>query len=66
MKKVFSMALTVAMMMVMCVTAFAAGADAVELPSELPTVDTSVINTIIDFFADILRTLGEIIGVIFK
>lgn len=66
MKKVLSMALTVAMMMVMCVTAFAAGADALELPSELPSVDTSFLNTIIDFFANILRALGEIIGVIFQ
>ena len=24
------------------------------------------LNTIIDFFADLLRTLGEIIGIIFK
>lgn len=66
MKKALSMALTAAMMMVMCVTAFAAGADAAELPSELPTVDTGWLNTIIDFFADLLRTLGEIIGIIFK
>lgn len=66
MKKVLSMALTVAMMMVMCVTAFAASADALELPSELPAVDTGWLNTIIDFFADLLRTLGEIIGIIFK
>lgn len=66
MKKALSMALTVAMMMVMCVTAFAAGADAEELPSQLPSVDTGWLNTIIDFFADLLRILGEIIGIIFK
>jgi len=66
MKKALSMALTVAMMMVMCVTAFAASADALELPSELPAVDTGWLNTIIDFFANILRALGEIIGIIFK
>lgn len=66
MKKAFSMALTVAMMMVMCVTAFAASADALELPNQLPTVELSFFDTIIDFVADILRAIGEFIGVIFQ
>lgn len=64
MKKALSMALTAAMMMVMCVTAFAA--DDVELPTQLPDVATGWLNTIIDFFAELLRMLGELAGVVFK
>lgn len=60
------MALTVVMMLAMCVTAFAASADALELPSELPTDSLDFISVIIDFIAGILRALGEIIGVIFQ
>ena len=46
---------------------FAAGsADALELPNQLPTVELSFFDTIIDFVADILRAIGEFIGVIFQ
>lgn len=61
MKKTLSMALAVAMMFVMGITVFAA-----DLPTELPTVETGFLTSIIDFFADILRAIGEFIGVIFK
>lgn len=61
MKKTLSMVLTVAMMFLMGVTVFAA-----DLPVELPDVEVSFFDTIIDFFAGILRAIGEFIGVIFK
>jgi hypothetical protein len=61
MKKTLSMALTVVMMFVMGITVFAA-----ELPGSLPTDTPGAFDSIIDFFADILRWFGDIIAVIFK
>ena len=61
MKKTLSMALAVAMMFLMGITVFAA-----DLPVELPTVELSFFDTIIDFFANMLREIGAIIGVIFQ
>ncbi len=61
MKKTLSMVLTAVMMFVLSVTVFAE-----DLPTELPPASVGVIDTIINFFADILRALGEIIGYVFK
>ena len=61
MKKAFSMALTVAMMFVLGVTVFAA-----DLPTELPTETPDFLTSIVDFFANILRAFGELIGKIFQ
>ena len=59
MKKAFTMALTAAMIFVMGVTAFA-------LPDALEPDTVGGLDTIINFFAGILRWFGDIIAVIFK
>ncbi len=64
MKKYLSMALTVVMMALMCVTAFAA--DGTGLPDQLPDDTVGPLNVVINFVAEILRAIGSFIGIIFK
>ena len=59
MKKAFTMALTAAMIFVMGVTAFA-------LPDSFEPEKIGALDMVINFFAEILRWFGEIIGYIFK
>ena len=59
MKKAFTMALTAAMVFVMGVTAFA-------LPESFEPETVGGIDVIINFFAEIFRIFGEIIGFVFK
>jgi hypothetical protein len=65
MKKTLSMALTMVMMFAMCVTVFAAEGE-MQLPDKLPIPEIGLFNVIIDFFAEVMRTIGEFIGTIFK